>query len=100
MRTSFSPKEAARFGIGAEVATQAARDGAERIMSQGRFNIVNAMSRYAQATMKYTLLDAWTKAARRAGQTSHAFALAHWAKQPWAKLDDSQRTLLNNSGIT
>lgn len=100
MRTAFSPKEAARFGIGAEVATQAARDGAERIMAQGRFNIGNAMSRYAQATMKYTLLDAWTNAARRAGQTSHAFALAHWAKQPWKKLDNSQRALLNNAGIT
>jgi hypothetical protein len=69
-------------------------------MAQGRFNIGNTMSRYAQATMKYTLLDAWTNAARRAGQTSHAFALAHWAKQPWTKLDDSQRALLNNAGIT
>lgn len=100
MRSAFSPKDAARFGIGAEVANQAAREGAERIMSQGRLNVGNVMSRYAQATMKYTLLDTWTNAARRAGQTSHAFALAHWSKQPWGKLDDSQRALLNNAGIT
>ncbi|MBV4365926.1 hypothetical protein [Erwinia phyllosphaerae] len=100
LRTAFSPKEASQFGIGAEVATLAARQGAERIMTQGRFNIGNAMSRYAQATMKYTLLDTWTNAARRAGQTSHAFALADWSKRAWGKLDDSQRSLLNNAGIT
>ncbi|GAA0494704.1 hypothetical protein [Tatumella punctata] len=99
LRTAFSPKEAKRFGIAAEVATQAAREGSERIMSQGRFNIANAMSRYAQATMKYTLLDAWTNAARRAGQTSHAFALGDWSKHSWPSLDSSQRALLNNAGI-
>ncbi|MEW6485367.1 MAG: hypothetical protein AB1423_12215 [Pseudomonadota bacterium] len=100
LKTAFSPAEAKRFGIGAEVATQAAREGSERIISQGRFNIANAMSRYAQSTMKYTLLDAWTNAARRAGQTSHAFALADWSKTLWSGLDASQKALLNNAGIT
>lgn len=99
LRAAFSPAEAKRFGIGAEVATQAAREGSERIISQGRFNIANAMSRYAQSTMKYTLLDAWTNAARRAGQTSHALALGEWSKRSWSSLDDSQRALLNNAGI-
>lgn len=99
LRTAFSPKEAARFGIGAEVAVQAAREGSERIMTQGRFNVGNAMSRYAQATMKYTLLDAWTNAARRAGQTSHALALGEWSQKPWEKLADSDRALLANAGI-
>lgn len=70
---------------------QGSKRGAERIMAQGRFNLPNALSRYAQATMKYTLLDAWTNAARRAGQTSHALALGEWSRTPWAKLDDSQR---------
>ena len=100
LHSAFRPKEAAQFGIGAEVAVRAAREGAERIMAQGRFNLPNALSRYAQATMKYTLLDAWTNAARRAGQTSHALALGEWSQTPWAKLDDSQRGLLNNAGIT
>lgn len=100
LRTAFSPKEAARFGIGAEVAVQAAREGSERIMAQGRFNVGNAMSRYAQATMKYTLLDAWTNAARRAGQTSHALALGEWSKKSWSQLADSDRALLANAGIT
>ncbi|WP_407084806.1 hypothetical protein [Pluralibacter gergoviae] len=100
LHSAFRPKEAAQFGIGAEVAVRAAREGAERIMAQGRFNLPNALSRYAQATMKYTLLDAWTNAARRAGQTSHALALGEWSHTPWAKLDDSQRGLLNNAGIT
>lgn len=99
IRAALSPKEVSQFGIGAEVATQAARDGSERIMTQGRFNIGNAMTRYAQATMKYTLLDAWTNAARRAGQTSHAFALADWSKLQWSSLDKSQKGLLNNAGI-
>ncbi|QGY29761.1 hypothetical protein [Pantoea cypripedii] len=99
IRAALSPKEVSQFGIGAEVATQAARDGSERIMTQGRFNIGNAMTRYAQATMKYTLLDAWTNAARRAGQTSHAFALADWSKLQWSSLDNSQKALLNNAGI-
>jgi hypothetical protein len=58
LHSAFRPKEAAQFGIGAEVAVRAAREGAERIMAQGRFNLANALSRYAQATMKYTLLDA------------------------------------------
>jgi len=49
MRTVFSPKEIARFGISAKVVTQAAREGVERIMEQGRFNTGNAMSRYTQA---------------------------------------------------
>ncbi|EPG4139443.1 hypothetical protein [Klebsiella pneumoniae] len=100
LHSAFRPKEAAQFGIGAEVAVRAAREGAERIMAQGRFNLANALSRYAQATMKYTLLDAWTNAARRAGQTSHALALGEWSRQPWDKLDSSQRGLLNNAGIT
>lgn len=99
LRTAFSPKEAARFGIGAEVAVQAAREGSERIMAQGRFNVGNALSRYAQATMKYTLLDAWTNAARRAGQTSHALALGEWSKKSWSQLADSDRALLANAGI-
>lgn len=99
LRTAFSPKEAARFGIGAEVAVQAAREGSERIMAQGRFNVGNAMSRYAQATMKYTLLDAWTNAARRAGQTTHALALGEWSQKSWDKLTASDRDLLNNAGI-
>lgn len=100
LHSAFRPKEAAQFGIGAEVAVRAAREGAERIMAQGRFNMANALSRYAQATMKYTLLDAWTNAARRAGQTSHALALGEWSRLPWSKLDSSQRGLLNNAGIT
>lgn len=100
LHSAFRPKEAVQFGIGAEVAVRAAREGAERIMAQGRFNLPNALSRYAQATMKYTLLDAWTNAARRAGQTSHALALGEWSHQPWNKLDNSQRGLLNNAGIT
>ncbi|EBI7140864.1 hypothetical protein D2U38_02535 [Salmonella enterica] len=99
LHSAFRPKDAAQFGIGAEVAVRAARDGAERIMTQGRFNLANALSRYAQATMKYTLLDAWTNAARRAGQTSHALALGEWSAQQWTKLDSSQKALLNNAGI-
>lgn len=100
LRTAFSQSEASRFGIGAEVALQAAREGSERIMSQGRFNTGNLMSRYAQATMKYTLLDAWTNAARRAGQTAHALALGEWSQKPWDKLSESDRGMLNNAGIT
>ncbi|MDR6297773.1 hypothetical protein [Pantoea dispersa] len=100
LRTAFTRSEAARFGIGAEVALQAAREGSERIMSQGRFNTGNLMSRYAQATMKYTLLDTWTNAARRAGQTAHALALGEWSEKPWARLGESDRALLNNAGIT
>ncbi|KKW51366.1 hypothetical protein XB02_06410 [Pantoea ananatis] len=100
LHTAFTRKEAARFGIGAEVALQAAREGSERIMSQGRLNTGNLMSRYAQATMKYTLLDAWTNAARRAGQTTHALALGEWSQKPWDKLTESDRGILNNAGIT
>lgn len=99
MRSAFNPKEAGRFGIGAEVALQAAKDGSDRILSQGRLFPGNTMSRYAQATMKYTGLIAWTNAARRAGQTSHALALGEWSNKAWSSLDDSQRALLNNAGI-
>lgn len=99
MRTAFSPKEASRFGIGAEVAAMQARYGSERILSQGRLNVGNTVSRYAQATMRYTGLDAWTHAARRAGQTSHAFALGEWSAKTWGQLDNSQRALLHNAGI-
>lgn len=100
LRTAFSPKEAERFGIGAEVALRESQRGAQRIMSQGRFNVGNAVSRYAQATMRYTLLDAWTNAARRAGQTSHLLALGEWSGKAWDKLDNSQQGLLRNAGIT
>lgn len=55
---------------------------------------------YAQATMKYTLLDAWTNAVRRAGQTAHALALGEWSQKPWDKLSESDRGMLNNAGIT
>lgn len=99
LHSAFRPKEAAQFGIGAEVAVRAAREGAERIMAQGRFNLPNALSRYAQATMKYTLLDAWTNAARRAGKPRTRWRWVN-GRTPWAKLDDSQRGLLNNAGIT
>lgn len=99
MRTAFNKKEAARFGIGAEVAAQSALQGSQRIMSQGRFNVANSLSRYAQATMKYTGLDAWTNAVRRAGQTSHALALGEWSHMRWDQLDAGQRGLLNNAGI-
>lgn len=99
MRTAFSPKEAARFGIGAEVAASEARYGADRMISQGRVNVGNAISRYAQATMRYTGLDAWTRAARRAGQTTHALALGEWSHINWGALDEGQRGLLNNAGI-
>lgn len=99
MRTAFTPAEAKQFGIGAEVAVQAAREGGERVLAHGRLNVGNAVSRYAQATMKYTGLNAWTNAARRAGQTSHALALGEWSGKGWQQLDDSQRSLLNNAGI-
>lgn len=100
LRGAFRPKEAAIFGIGAEVAVQSARDGAERMMLLGRLQKANTLTRYAQGTLKFTGLVAWTNAARRAGQTSHALALGEWASTPWGRLDDSQRGLLNNAGIT
>lgn len=100
LHTMFSKKEAERFGIGAEVALREAQRGSQRILSQSRFNLGNAVNRYAQATMKYTLLDAWTNAARRGGQTSHALALGEWSHMSWDKLDASQQGLLHNSGIT
>lgn len=99
LHTMFSPKEAARFGIGAEVALREAQYGSQRITSQGRFNVGNAVSRYAQVTMRYTLLDAWTNAARRGGQTSHLLALGEWSHTPWDQLDASQQGLLQNAGI-
>lgn len=99
IQTAFNKKEAARFGIGAEVAAQSALQGSRRLMSQGRFNVNNALSRYAQMTMKYTGLDAWTNAVRRAGQTSHALALGEWSHMGWQQLDEGQRALLNNAGI-
>lgn len=94
-------KELQQYGINAESNLVDMRAAGARISSQGGgFSVGNLMTRSAAATMKYTLLDKWTDVTRRSGQTAHAFAMAEWGKTPWAALDDSQRSMLGNAGMT
>lgn len=56
-------------------------------------------SAVADATMKVTLLDAWTNAVRRASMKNNMATLAGLVKTPWEKLEPFVKNQLERAGV-
>lgn len=91
----------AQYAINAEQALNEMKEGAQRVTAMaGTGNAIsNFLSRGAETTMKYTLLNRWTNVTRRWGQTARAFALGDWGQTAWRNLDEEQRAVLMNNGF-
>lgn len=73
--------------------------GDMRMYAEGNFGD-NWTSRVANATMKVSLLNAWTDGVRRAFSVTMMAGMARIAKTPWEALDSMDRARLETSGWT
>jgi hypothetical protein len=64
-------------------------------------NVANNWSgRISNATMRLSLMNAWTDTLRRAFQLTHMAGVGKMAKKGWAQLDEYDRWRLESKGLT